>query len=593
MEKPARLFDIPEYQFQHHPKSDMFASRGEGGWKTYSTEEIIHQIERLAVGLLRFGISGNDLTPERQDKIAIISNNRPEWMITDQACQQIGAVLTPIYPTINPLELKFILNDASVKLIFVSDETHLEKVVSIRNEVPSLQDIFSFDEIAGVRYWSELSVEPTTEEKEKLSRLKADITPDQLATIIYTSGTTGVPKGVMLSHHNILSNVLACYPILPIDENGKTLSFLPLNHVYERMLTYLYMYAGVSIYYAETMETIGDDLRDVKPYIFATVPRLLEKVYERILTKGQELTGIKKRLFFWSLALGERFEINKNMGGWYHLQLNIANRLVFSKWREALGGKVQAIVTGSAACQIRLLKLFTAAGVHILEGYGLTETSPVISVNRMDVKDRMFGTVGPVIDGVEIKIAGDGEILCKGPNIMMGYYKRPDLTKEVVQDGWFHTGDIGELKDGRFLKITDRKKELFKTSGGKYVAPLPIETRMKESPYIEQIMVIGDGRKFPAALIIPDFKNVAKWLKQHALPDGTPEDMVQNKEVIALIKTEVDKFNQLFNHVEQVKKFELLPAEWTIESAELTPTLKLRRKVILEKYKDVIERIYL
>lgn len=592
MEKPARLFDLPEYQLTHYAKPDMLAAKEQGVWRTYSTEEVVHQIEKLATGLLRYGISGNDLSPEGQDKIGIISNNRPEWIIVDQACQQTGAVLTPIYPTINSLELKFILNDAAVKLIFVSDKTLYDKVCSIKDETPSLKDIFTFEKIEGANHWTGLLAAPGTREKATIAQIKNAIRPEHLATIIYTSGTTGVPKGVMLSHHNIMSNVLASYPILPMDKEGKTLSFLPLNHVYERMLNYLYIYAGVSVYYAENMDTIGENLREVKPYIFTTVPRLLEKVYERILTKGLELSGMKKKLFFWSMALGERFEINKDQGTWYRFQLGIANKLVFSKWRGALGGKVQAIVTGSAACQLRLLKLFTAAGVNILEGYGLTETSPVISVNRMEMKDRMFGTVGPVIDGVSVKIAEDGEILCKGPNVMMGYYKRPDLTKEAVQDGWFHTGDIGELIDGKFLKITDRKKELFKTSGGKYVAPLPIETKMKESPFIEQIMVIGDERKFTSGLIVPNFNNLSDWLKQQSITNGTPEEMIQKPEVLSLIRKEVDRFNQLFNHVEQVKKFELLPAEWTIDSGELTPTLKLKRKIILEKYHDIIDKIY-
>lgn len=592
MEQPARLFDLPEYQLAHYAKNNMLAAKENGEWKTYSTEEVIRQAEKLATGLLRLGISGNDLSPEGQDKIAIISNNRPEWIIVDLACQQTGAVLTPIYPTINPSELLFILHDASVKLIFVSDKLLYEKVFSLTDQTPSLKDIFTFDKIVGAKHWTALLAESSTEEKERIIQIKNKIKPAHLATIIYTSGTTGTPKGVMLSHYNIMSNVLTCYPILPIDKEGRTLSFLPLNHIYERMLTYLYIYAGVSIYYAESMETIGENLREVQPYIFTTVPRLLEKVYERILTKGLELTGIKKKLFFWSMSIGERFEINKNMGGWYRFQLRIANKLVFSKWREALGGKIQAIVTGSAACQLRLLKLFTAAGVNILEGYGLTETSPVISVNRMDEKDRMFGTVGPVIDGVEVKIAADGEILCKGPNIMMGYYKRPDLTKDAVKDGWFYTGDIGELLEGRFLKITDRKKELFKTSGGKYVAPLPIETKMKESPYIEQMMVVGDDKKFTAALIVPNFKNISDWMKKRAIDNGTATEMIHHPEVINLIRKEVDNFNQLFNHVEQIKKFELLPGEWTIDGGELTPTLKLKRKVILEKYGDIVERIY-
>lgn len=592
MALPTRLFDLPEYQLAKFPKPDMLAAKEDGSWKTYSTGEVIRLIERLAAGFLRYGIQCGDLNAINQDKIAIISQNRPEWMIVDQASQQVGAVLTPIYPTINPLELEFILNDAGVKIIFVSDAALYEVVNSLRAKVPSLRDIFTFDKIPGARLWSELLAEPTVEEKESIRQIKASILPEHLATIIYTSGTTGFPKGVMLTHHNILSNVLACHSYLPVDNKSHALSFLPLNHVYERMITYLYFYAGVSIYYAESMEAIGDNLKEVKPHIFTTVPRLLEKVYEKIMIKGSEQKGIKKSLFYWSVALGSRFEINKNPGWGYRMQLNIARKLVFSKWREALGGNVEAIVTGSAPCQVRLLKLFTAAGINILEGYGLTETSPVISVNRMRMEDRMFGTVGPVIDGVEVKIADDGEILCKGPNIMAGYYKRPALNAETITGGWFHTGDIGEMIDGKFLKITDRKKELFKTSGGKYVAPQPIENKMKESRYIEQIMVVGAGRKYTGALIVPNFQHVNDWCEENNIPVEPPEILIKKPEVVQLIRQAVDKYNQLFNHVEQIKKFELLPHEWTIAGGELTPTLKLKRKVMLEKYKTIIDHIY-
>ncbi|HEX5553920.1 MAG TPA: long-chain fatty acid--CoA ligase, partial [Chitinophagaceae bacterium] len=513
MEQPIRLFDLPEYQLTHYPKSDMLAAKESGRWNLYSTEAVIQLCTSMATGLLRIGVGAGDLSPESQDKIAVISVNRPEWVITDLACQQTGAVLTPVYPTINPRELEFILTDAAVKLVFVSDLSLYEKVTELSDRLPFLQAVYTFDKVPGAKHWRELCADPTLEEKMKINQIRSAIGPHWLATIIYTSGTTGVPKGVMLSHHNIMSNVLACYPYLPVNKDSRALSFLPLNHVYERMITYLYFYAGVSVYYAESMDTIGENLREVKPHIFTTVPRLLEKVYERILKKGLELKGLKKKLFFWSLGLGSRYRINTPMGGWYGLQLAVARRLVFNQWRKALGGNVAAIVTGSAACQVKLLRIFTAAGVHVLEGYGLTETSPVISVNRLEIKDRMFGTVGPVIQGVEVKISADGEILCKGPNVMMGYYKRPDLTAEALRDGWFHTGDIGELAGGRFLKITDRKKELFKTSGGKYVAPQPIENKMKESPFIEQIMVVGADRKFPAALIVPDFNNLADWCK--------------------------------------------------------------------------------
>lgn len=592
MATPTRLFDLPDYQLAHYAKADMLTAKESGTWKEYSTGDVIHQIEMLATGLLRSGIQCGDLTAESQDKIAIISNNRPEWIITDQASQQIGAVLTPIYPTISLYEMEFVLKDAAAKIVFVSDQNLFEAVSSIKGNLPDLQHIFTFNQVPQARHWTELLAEPTDEERKKIEELKASIFPEHLATIIYTSGTTGIPKGVMLSHGNILSNVLSCKSYLPVNNHSRSLSFLPLNHVYERMITYLYIYAGVSIYYAESMEAIGDNLKEVKPHIFTTVPRLLEKVYEKIMAKGSDLSGIKKNLFFWSVALGNQFEINTKQSALYKWQLNIARKLVFSKWKEALGGNIEAIITGSAPCQVRLLRLFTAAGVNILEGYGLTETSPVISVNRIQIEDRMFGTVGPIIENIEVSIAEDGEILCKGPNIMQGYYKRPDLTNEAIVDGWFHTGDIGEMVNGKFLKITDRKKELFKTSGGKYVAPQPIENKMKESRYIEQVMVVGAGRKFAAALIVPNFHHVKEWCEKNNIAYSTPEEMIGKPEIIQLIRKSIDKYNSFFNHVEQIKKFKLLAHEWTIDGGELTPTLKLKRKVMLEKYKAVIDHIY-
>ncbi|HWB94844.1 MAG TPA: long-chain fatty acid--CoA ligase, partial [Puia sp.] len=517
--------------------------------------------------------------------------NRPEWIITDLAVQRTGAILTPIYPTIAVGELEFILNDAQVKVIFVNDEELFHKVLSIKERIPSLREIFTFEHVANARHWKELLVKPTPEEAEKQARIRQNIDAKDLATIIYTSGTTGTPKGVMLSHDNILSNVRSCVPCLP---QGKirALSFLPLNHIYERMLTYLYLYNGSPIYYAESMDTIGENLKEVRPQMFVTVPRLLEKVYDRIMHKGNELTGIKRKLFFWAHDLAARFEINKNMGGWYNFQLALANKLIFSKWREALGNNITCVASGGAACQVRLIRIFTAAGIPILEGYGLTETSPVISVNRLQVEDRHFGTVGPLIPGVEVRIAGDGEILARGPNVMMGYYKRPDLTAEAITDGWFHTGDIGEFIDGKYLKITDRKKELFKTSGGKYVAPLAIESKLLESPYIEQIMVVGPERKFVGALIVPSFAHLGEWAKQHNVSAGANEEMIRNPKVIALYKEIVESYNKFFSHTEQVKRFELLPAEWTVATGEMTPKLSLRRKVVTEKFHTAIERIY-
>lgn len=560
----------------------MLAAKENGAWRTYSTAETAEIATRFAAGLLRLGVSGKDMSVEQQDKIALISFNRPEWIFTDLACQQAGAVLVPIYPTISKPELEYVLKDSEARILFVQGDELYEKV----KDIPGL-DIYSFDKIPGVKHWSGITALAQPGDEARVQSVKDGILPTHLATIIYTSGTTGTPKGVMLSHQNIMSNMTACKEYLPVDEHARALSFLPLNHIFERMVTYLYMYSGVSVYYAEGMETISDNLREIKPGIFTTVPRLLEKVYEKIMAKGLALKSIKRAIFFWALNIARQFEINKNQGVWYNTQLALANKLVFSKWREALGGNLQCIVTGAAACQIRLLKVFTAAGLSVLEGYGLTETSPVISVNRKEEKDRMFGTVGPVISNVEVKIADDGEILCKGPNVTMGYYKRPDLTADAITDGWFHTGDIGMLVNNRFLKITDRKKELFKTSGGKFVAPQPIENKFRESPYIEQIMVVGADRKFTGALIVPNFRNLEDWARKN-----NTEAVLTSPKVKALYKQAVEKYNQSFNHIEQVKKFELMPHEWTVEGGEMTPTMKLKRKVIMEKYRDAIERIY-
>ncbi len=590
MQEAKRLFDILDIKVDTMPKPDMLAAKEQGKWRGYATHEVKKLSLQMAAGLLRTGISGYDLTADKQDKIAIIANNRPEWVITDFATQQMGAVLAPIYPTISSGELAFVLKDADVKIMFVSDKEMYDKIQEIKGELPNLKTVYTYDKVEGVPHWSELLGEYSEEEYQTIQGIRSKVKSETLATIIYTSGTTGNPKGVMLTHHNILSNVLSCMECFSFaDPSARALSFLPLNHIFERMVTYVYLNKGVSVYYAESMDTIGENLKEVKPVVFTTVPRLLEKVYEKIVAKGHEQTGIKKALFFWALNLAAKFEINKNQGFWYNTQLAIANKLIFTKWREALGGNVKAIVTGAAACQVKLLRIFTGGHVVIMEGYGLTETSPVISVNRFEEKNRMFGTVGPLIKGIEVKIAEDGEILCKGDNVTVGYYKRPDLTEEAMKGGWFHTGDIGELVDGKFLKITDRKKELFKTSGGKYVAPQPIENKMKESAYIEQIMVVGENRKFAGALIVPAWGHI-----KAALPgvSGTPEEMVENAEVRRLIRTEIDKFNPLFSHVEQIKRFELIPNEWTIEGGELTPTLKLKRKMILQKYETYIDKIY-
>jgi long-chain acyl-CoA synthetase len=589
MTEPKRLFDCIEQHLQNSPLEDMLAGKENGIWRKYSTQEVADTVNQISAGLFKTGISCHDRTPEGRDKVAIISKNRPEWLMVDLAVQQVGAALTPIYPTISVNELEFILQDAEVKIIFLNDEALYEKVQSIQNKLPNLKEIFSFEKIPGVKHWTEIL---NTEENllAEVRSISATITTNDLATIIYTSGTTGKPKGVMLSHHNIVSNVLATLSCFP--PGGRALSFLPLNHILERMVSYLFLFKGVSIYYAETIDTIGENVKEVKPNMFTTVPRLLEKVYDKIMEKGSELTGVKRKLFFWAHDLATKFEINKNLGLWYNIQLSIADKIVFKKWREGLGGEINAIITGGAACQVRLIRIFTAAKIVIMEGYGLTETSPVISVNRYDAKDRMFGSVGPLIDGVAVKIADDGEILCKGPNVMMGYYKHPELTAEVIEDGWFKTGDIGMVVDNKFLKITDRKKEMFKTSGGKYVAPLPIESKLKESKYIETVMVIGAEQKDAGALIVPSFSNLQGWCKENNIEFVSNEKIINDNKVITFYKDLVESFNKYFNHVEQIKKFELLPHEWTVETGEMTPKLSLKRKVIMEKYRDAVQRIY-
>lgn len=593
MTEPRRLFDCLPYHLERSSSlEDMLAGKEAGQWKKYSTQQVSDIVNDLGAGLLSLGIGPNDMSAEGRDKVAILCKNRPEWVLLDLAVQQIGAILTPIYPTINVNELEFILNDAQVKVVFVNDEDLYLKVLSLKGRVHSLKEIYTFDHVPNAKHWKEVTALSTPELKAQIKPIADKIRYEDLATIIYTSGTTGTPKGVMLSHENILSNVLACIPCFPPGDKMRSLSFLPLNHIFERMVTYLYLFRGTSIYYAESLDTIGDNLKEVQPDMFTTVPRLLEKVYDKIMQKGNELTGMKKKLFFWAHGLAEKFEINKDQGAWYKMQLALANKLVFSKWREGLGGNIRCIVTGGAACQVRLIRIFTAGQITIMEGYGLTETSPVISVNRYNEEDRMFGSVGPLIDNVSVQIAEDGEILSKGPNVMMGYYKRPDLTAEVITDGWFHTGDIGTIIDNKFLKITDRKKELFKTSGGKYVAPLPIENKLKESPFIEQVMVVGSERKFVGALLIPSFPNLRDWTRHNGVTDGTNEELIRNPKVIELYKELVESFNKFFNHVEQIKKFELLPNEWSVDSGELTPKMSMKRKVISEKYKDAIDRIY-
>ncbi len=585
--QPTRLFDLLTRLKETYKEGDIFVYKEDGKWINHTIDEFVANSESLSYGLISLGIGVGD-------KIATISNNRPEWNYLDMAMLQIGAVHVPIYPTISEEEFKFIFNDAEVKLVFVSDEILYNKVQSILKDSTTIKAVYTFNKIDGAKHWTEVrDLGNQHVDLEKLNRLKDSIKGNDLATIIYTSGTTGTPKGVMLSHANILSNIISCDHLVPVSFREKVLSFLPINHIFERTIVYMYIYLGATICYAESIDKIGDNIREIKPYFFSAVPRLIEKVYAKIINKGKEQKGIKKFLFFWAVDLGLRYEFDGANGWWYEFQLKIANKLIFSKWREALGGNIRGIVTGSAALQPRLQRIFWAARIPVIEGYGLTETSPVISVNTLDKGDCKFGTIGPVIKDVEVKLAEDGEIIVRGPNVMLGYYKRPDLTAEAIdKDGYFHTGDIG-MFDGKFLKITDRKKEIFKTSGGKYIAPQAIENKFKESPFIEQIMVIGENQRFPAALIIPDIHYIKDWakIKGIALPNSH-EDICKNASVIERIQEEVTRFNNDLGHVEQIKKFELLPAEWTVESGDLTPTMKLKRKIIMGRNAGLIERIY-
>ncbi|MBC9909550.1 AMP-dependent synthetase/ligase [Chitinophaga varians] len=589
-----RLFDAVKFQLEKFPKQDMLAAKINGSWKTFSTASVSETVNRFSAGLLQLGVGGNDFTPEGADKIAIISNNRPEWIFTDLAVQQTGAVLVPLYPTTNPAEIQFILNDAAVKYIFVSSKEMLDKIQGLRGGVPSLKEIYTFDEIPGATHWSTITALATPALLSQVDSVKEGIDPEHLATIIYTSGTTGTPKGVMLTHANISSNVMYSKVSFPFDDapQQKVLSFLPLNHIFEKTVTYIYLFSGISIYYAESLDTLSENLKEVRPDGFTTVPRLLEKVFEKIMATGNSLTGIKRRLFFWAVSLAGRYDNNISGGAWYNFQLSIANKLIFSKWREALGGNISYIVTGGAACQEKLLRIFNAAKIPVYEGYGPTENSPVICVNRRKPGGVKFGTVGPPIDGIEVRLDEDGEICVKGTTVMKGYYKRPDLTAEAVIDGWLHTGDIGIWVDEKFIKITDRKKELFKTSGGKYVAPQPIENKFKESPFIEQIMVVGEGHKFTGALIVPAFPYLKYWMNKQNIPFTNNTEAIARPEVQQAYQKVIDDYNQHFNHVEQLKRFELLPEEWSIAGGEMTPKLSLKRKVVLEKYKGAIEKIY-
>lgn len=585
----TRLFDFPYYQLSKNNKEDCLVTKYNGEWVKTSTKEYIKKANCISRALLRLEVNKND-------KIALITtNNRTEWNIMDIGILQVGAQTVPIYPTISAEDYLYILNHSESQYCIVSDVDVYNKLISIADQVPTLKDIYTFDEIPGAKNWKELlELGADTMNHVMVDSRMAGVKPSDLATIIYTSGTTGRPKGVMLTHNNIVSNVLDSAPRIPFSEGESTaLSFLPICHIFERVILYIYQYYSVSVYFAESIEKITDNLKEVQPNVMTVVPRLLEKVYDKIYAKGAELTGIKKMLFFWALNLGLKFEPYGKNGWFYEQQLKLARKLIFVKWREALGGKLDVMVSGSAALQPRLARVFAAANIPVMEGYGLTETSPVISVN--DLRNGLFriGTVGKVITNVEVKIADDGEILCKGPNVMQGYYKDPELTAQAIQDGYFHTGDIGVFDSDGFLKITDRKKEMFKTSGGKYIAPQLLENAMKQSLFVEQVMVIGDGEKMPAAFIQVNFDFVKEWGNRRGIQlPASNDELIKDQRVIDRIQEEVNLANEKFGNWEKIKKFELTPDIWSIDGGHLTPTMKLRRKIVKEKYQHLYNRIY-
>lgn len=586
----TRTFDfLQRYQEEFGDKEDALAGKKDGKWVKYSSRQYIDYSNNISYGLLALGL-------KKGDKIATITNNRPEWNFVDMGMAQIGVVHVPLFTTLETSGYEQILSHSEARFVFVSDKTLYNKIKPLVSKIEGLEEMYTFNEIDESKNWTEiveLGERNAEQYKEEVEKIKSGITPDDFVTLIYTSGTTGNAKGVMLSHKNLVTNAISASEVFELKPNQRYLSILPICHVGERMGNYQTQYSGCSIYYAENLGSIAANMKEISPHGFGAVPRILEKVYDKIISKGDQLTGIKKKLFFWAVDLGLRYKLNGENGWWYEFQLKIADKLIFSKWREALGGNITSIGIGGAALQPRLEKVFWAAGIKLLNMYGLTETSPIITINRSRAPDLRLGTVGALIENVEVKIAEDGEILCKGSNVMLGYYKDDESTKkELDEDGWFHTGDIGVLEDGKFLKITDRKKEIFKLSNGKYVAPQVIENLFKESIFIDQLMVVGESEKFASALIAPNFEALREWCTANKISPSDKDEMIKHQEVFSHYQTVVKGLNKSLEKDEQIKRFKLISDEWTPGSGELSPTLKLKRRIINAKYKDLIEEIY-
>lgn len=581
----TRIFDLIYHHDNIYPEVPIYSYKKNDEWIALYSKEYIELINTISKGLLALGIQPND-------RIGLISENRYEWNVLDFAIQQIGAVVVAVYPNISDKDYVHIFNHAEVKITFISNKDLFDRIYILKNSIPTLESLYLFDDIDNYTSWQIVKDKSTSVSDEALELRKASVLTDDLATLIYTSGTTGTPKGVMLSHKNLLADTMSSEYSFPVTSHQRALSFLPICHAYERVFHYVYIYKGLSIYYAQSMDSIGNDMKEVKPHIFSAVPRVLEKVYEKIMLTGESLTGIKRKLFFWALKLGESYQLD-NRTLWYDIQLSIARKLIFSKWQAALGGEVVGIASGSAALQEKLIRIYMAAGVNIYEGYGLTEAGPCLAVN--DFKRGMkIGTVGLPLINIDIKLADDGEILAKGDNIMLGYYKDEEATLEVLKDGWLATGDIGQWIDNKFLKIIDRKKEMFKTSGGKYVVPQAIESKMTESPFIEQLMVIGEGQKYPAAFVVPSYSNLLKWAKNNApeLVELEKKEFLKTIIVANKLKSEIEKINLSFGNWEKIKKYAIIPDEFTIEGGELTPTLKMKRKLIIAKYQEIYNSLF-